>query len=475
MMEADGPGSCPPSASSLRPLLINPYQTPPCEQAIADIFRLCRSPVPVLAATLPSALEQQEEYDNEEEEELSTEDHGDGEEDVVGDEGVQEDTEGDAGSDIDMDEELVCAIVGNGLFYCRVRDDGGRSLLHWAALAGNMKVCELLLATAASANTDELLKSVVNTQCTNGQTPLMWAVINNHLPVICLLLKSGADTSLCDTKGATALLVAVQHSRPLVALLLISMGDASMSQRDVHGSDVVQWAAFKGSVTFLRLFDYYGVPFDRKDEAGMTALHRAALGGHYEAAQYILYNSRQLPWGGAYNRDISSQGLTAYDMVKLRQTDNPALLKLLFSDEEDQPYLEHPLAFSRILPPLRFHRLALDATEITKLNIISGQSLELRVVDDREGGKLSQSAFTKKPDACGHNEYSHGSQQTSSWITAPIGRCVPTALVVREQKKSWEQKAAPVVVLVILLLMFLCNTAYVSAAFVGNLSFVQLL
>lgn len=268
-------------------------------------------------------------------------------------------------------------------FFCRVRDDTGHSILHWAALKGDLNMCRLILDTArrhetlppittlpsraplfsncssvpsssssvsssTSCSTPSSLLSLLLTCCAvpSRQTALMYAAVEGRLAVVNLLLHAGADLHARDCLGATALLLTVQFAKPLVGLRLLRelLPEDQCSGQDYaekihagtvdkHGCDAVHWAAHQADILWLRLLDYFGASLIREDAQGMTPLHRAAVAQQPDAAQYLLEREP----GVAHT--LTKNGLTPQDLAKLRQYPNPYLLELLDPVRSTRPAL----------------------------------------------------------------------------------------------------------------------------------------
>jgi len=158
-------------------------------------------------------------------------------------------------------------------------DDDGHGLLHWAALVGSCPFCEKCLANGAG----------VDLQATNMQTPLFWAVLQGHLPVVRLLLNSKASLQVRDSLGATPAMIAVQHKQHAAFLLLMRRGGkALLDDGDKNGCTAVHWAAYKGDLTALKFLDYFGADLTALDNAEMLPLHRAVSASQPQVLEFLL-------------------------------------------------------------------------------------------------------------------------------------------------------------------------------------------
>ena len=87
--------------------------------------------------------------------------------------------------------------------------------LHYAAANGHLDIMNLILPYLSPDD--------VNLQNDGGNTPLHWAALNGSKPTIELLLKHGANATIKNLQGKTAVFEAEQQDhQEVVALLLTS-------------------------------------------------------------------------------------------------------------------------------------------------------------------------------------------------------------------------------------------------------------
>ncbi|KAF7125023.1 hypothetical protein RHSIM_Rhsim12G0134100 [Rhododendron simsii] len=95
-----------------------------------------------------------------------------------------------------------------------LKNDGGRTALHYAASKGNSELCELLIEEGAEIDATDRA----------GQTPLMNAVICENKEVALLLIRHGADVDVEDKEGYT-ILVSCSN---LVRLHMVNLAEITM-------------------------------------------------------------------------------------------------------------------------------------------------------------------------------------------------------------------------------------------------------
>ena len=167
-------------------------------------------------------------------------------------------------------------------------DDGGHTLLHWAAkrvddLRFLQSLVDLLVQLDRS---NELLNKASSDNV--GMRPLHWACTEGSIPHIALLLKHGADIEAKDSSGCTPLLIAAQYGQVEVVAYLLKKG-ANASAVDSSFDTALHWAAYKGSIQVCGLLSFHQqLDWSKQDSYGQTPLHLASLRGHTSVVRYIL-------------------------------------------------------------------------------------------------------------------------------------------------------------------------------------------
>ena len=158
----------------------------------------------------------------------------------------------------------------------RKKDEDGRTLLHSAAVGGNIQLVQLLAEKNPAA---------VTATDPEGWSPLMSVVSCGHEDIVRLLLSLGADATSANKQGRTSLHYAASKGRVSIVKLLLAAG-ASPTVKDSLGALPLHRAAGAGRSEALReLLDKTPKHMiNAKDLSGATPLLLAAVGGHQAAA-----------------------------------------------------------------------------------------------------------------------------------------------------------------------------------------------
>ncbi|KAH0559274.1 hypothetical protein GP486_004212 [Trichoglossum hirsutum] len=169
-------------------------------------------------------------------------------------------------------------------------DEGGMTLLSWAAYFGDEKVVGLLLNKKANLNATDRY----------GQTPISWAVRQGHLAVV-TLLNGNPDANAEDEAGMTLLSWAAYSGNEGIVKLLLKV-KPDINATDKYGQTPLSWAADYGNVVVVGLL--LGEDAKRKSnvDPSQNRLFLAAHCGSVAAMKLLL--------NGATYRVRNRDGLT---------------------------------------------------------------------------------------------------------------------------------------------------------------------
>lgn len=105
----------------------------------------------------------------------------------------------------------------------------------------------------------------------NNYTPLMWAITNDLLDAVPLLIQRGADVNAVSKKGYCPLYFAIKY-RSLKAVKLLSQSPKLMYNIECANSFPIHWAAESCVPEILRLVIDHGTNINAKSKQGETAI-----------------------------------------------------------------------------------------------------------------------------------------------------------------------------------------------------------
>jgi len=170
----------------------------------------------------------------------------------------------------------------------------GSKTLHEAAEAQDLSAVKKLLASGANPNEragDE------------NWTPLMWACLKNDVPIATTLIAAGADLEIKNNSLATALNIAVAHSRTEISILLIRK-KANVNHGDARRWTPVMWASFNGDLAIVKALTENGAKLNRRNFDKHTALMWAAMKGYKDVAAYLLSKGAKINLRGKQKKSI---------------------------------------------------------------------------------------------------------------------------------------------------------------------------
>ena len=159
-------------------------------------------------------------------------------------------------------------------------DSSGYTAVHWAAKAGDMAVLQTLHINGARLNTPS--------QSEHSMAPIHWAASDGKVETIKYLLDNQVSINTQDGNGCTPVVIAAQHDRHDCCIFLTRNG-ADMTLVDNNGDTALHWSAYKGfSQLAGLLYHLHPGSIDVEDLYGQTPLHLAALRGNVECLEYLV-------------------------------------------------------------------------------------------------------------------------------------------------------------------------------------------
>uniref|UniRef100_A0A8C2ZBR4 Euchromatic histone-lysine N-methyltransferase 2 n=1 Tax=Cyclopterus lumpus TaxID=8103 RepID=A0A8C2ZBR4_CYCLU len=155
-----------------------------------------------------------------------------------------------------------------------------RSALHAAAQRGLLEVCYILVQAGAQ----------VDAQDKDLRTPLLEAIINNHIEVAHYLIQNGATVyhvvSICD--GYTGLHHAAKLGNLEIVNMLLETGQVDVNAQDNGGWTPIIWSAEHKHVDVIKVLLNRGADVTISDKELNVCLHWAAYAGNVDIAELVL-------------------------------------------------------------------------------------------------------------------------------------------------------------------------------------------
>ncbi len=173
--------------------------------------------------------------------------------------------------------EKLAALLKKDPKRANAKDSSGKAALHWAALYGQKKAVELLLAA----------KAQVNALDGDGFTALHWAVMFNKTDVVVVLVTNKADLTVQVAKfGWTPLRLAVIHGHLATAEALLKAG-ADPNAPDGQPIPLLHQAIILGKKEMVALLLANKVDINKKDPEGETPLGEALEQGNTAMIEFL--------------------------------------------------------------------------------------------------------------------------------------------------------------------------------------------
>jgi ankyrin repeat protein len=159
-------------------------------------------------------------------------------------------------------------------------DKTGRTMLHWAAVTGNVEFAKLLLLPPSRAIV------LVSATTHRGKTALQLAAERGHNAMVFLLLQYGADANAKSDGDWTPLLNAAKEGHKDVVDTLLRFSNPN--SRTSSGRTALHWAADQGHLGVVRRILVEPTSLtNSKDNSKNTPFSLAAQKGHHEIMEIL--------------------------------------------------------------------------------------------------------------------------------------------------------------------------------------------
>ncbi|XP_071097342.1 uncharacterized protein [Haliotis cracherodii] len=192
----------------------------------------------------------------------------------------------------------------------------GRTPLHIACARGYDRIVDCLL----DRNADPNIKNKFN------NTPLLSAVVEGHLEVIKLMVLKGAKSQIAGANGSNYLIACCTRGHKDVVRYLIENG-ADISSKDIQCITPLSVSLSDIDEEERENIDYI-LKTGRSGIEGMTSLHAAMDGNHFELAEYLINQGADVLDDDQYGKSI---------LLKVCEKGNSKVTKAFLSSESVFP------------------------------------------------------------------------------------------------------------------------------------------
>ena len=185
----------------------------------------------------------------------------------------------------------------------------------------------------------------INAESSEGATPLVFAVANNHLSSVLILLTHNPEVNKMTSNNETPLIIAVRNRNAEIAEILIR-GGAEVDRSDGNGATPIHYATLEGSFNLVDILLYYDARSDLKANDGTTPLMAAIWSGYIDITDLLVQNGANLESRdnegftpfliAAQNGDTLTMSLLLKDGVNLYEKNNYNYNALALAIETNQ-------------------------------------------------------------------------------------------------------------------------------------------
>lgn len=136
--------------------------------------------------------------------------------------------------------------------------------------------------------------SAVNVQDENGNSPLIYAVINGHVEIAEFLCDEEADIEACNKDGWNPMHMAAIHGKSEIIVFLAQRGADINAINGLNGSTALHQAILNLRIGVIKVLLKHDALHDISDKTGMTAMDAAVQRGSNECID-LMQRAHALP------------------------------------------------------------------------------------------------------------------------------------------------------------------------------------
>lgn len=165
-------------------------------------------------------------------------------------------------------------------------DPQGHSCVHWAAKRGDIEMLQILYDYGANLG--------IPTDSEARMLPIHWAASDGKISSLRFLIDKRQDINAQDGNGCSPVIIATQHNHPTCVIFLIKNG-ADTTLRDGNGDTALHWAAYKGFVEMVGLLTYCMPHFLNSDDTfGQVSVQNRIVKYHLSAHIMNIYTTESV-------------------------------------------------------------------------------------------------------------------------------------------------------------------------------------
>ena len=164
----------------------------------------------------------------------------------------------------------------------QLKDENGYTILHKSVFNDDIETTTLIINEVkkrVGMGSKDSLSKFINEKTNEGLTALHYASYKGNIPLLQLLIKSGASVDAVTNLGKNVMHMAAEGNQPSMMIYLISKEHQSSQSVDENGSTPLHWACYAGAEEAVNFLLNLEANINAQDKEKLTPLHLAVLGG----------------------------------------------------------------------------------------------------------------------------------------------------------------------------------------------------